>query len=179
MSKFNSGYNGIIDDMETLDGAETEYGTEIPVYDDGYGKLYILRNTLGIQGIVRARSWHDAYSICEDEFMPEADMSWEDIAKECECTPDELMENDIFQDGYGFRPNGPNSTDTFKHGIYSKDINGEMLSGLDRTSMKLFDITVHISCRDSIDNYNPKFPENFLSWRRVTIQQFFTMREGI
>lgn len=35
-------------------------------YDDGYGPLWISRNSIGINGIVRARTWEDAYGICED-----------------------------------------------------------------------------------------------------------------
>lgn len=41
----------------------TSSGTEIPCYDDGFGKLYIHRDSISISGIVRAQSWEDAYSI--------------------------------------------------------------------------------------------------------------------
>lgn len=34
-------------------------------------------------------------------------------------------ENSLFCEAYGFRPNGPNDRDKHKHGIYSKDLNGE------------------------------------------------------
>jgi hypothetical protein len=57
-------------------------GYEIPVYDDGFGPLWISRNSIGINGIVRAKSWEDAYSICEDEFFPEADETIEELVKE-------------------------------------------------------------------------------------------------
>lgn len=55
---------------------------EIPVYDDGFGKLYILRDSLGILGICRAQTWEDAYGICEDKFFPEAHETLEEIVKE-------------------------------------------------------------------------------------------------
>ncbi len=54
----------------------------INVYDDGFGPLWISRNSIGITGIVRAQTWEDAYSICENEFFPEADESMEEIVKE-------------------------------------------------------------------------------------------------
>lgn len=55
---------------------------DIPIYDDGFGKLYIHRDSIGISGIVRAQTWEDAYSICEDEFFPEADETIEEMIKE-------------------------------------------------------------------------------------------------
>lgn len=65
-----------------LNSARFESGTPIPVYDDGSGTLYIHRDSLGISGIVRADSWEDAYSICEDEFFPEASETIEEIRAE-------------------------------------------------------------------------------------------------
>lgn len=54
----------------------------IPVYDDGFGELWISRDSLGINGIVRARTWEDAYGICEDEFFPEATETIDELVKE-------------------------------------------------------------------------------------------------
>ncbi len=54
----------------------------IPVYDDGYGPLWIHRDSMGISGIVRAKSWEDAYEICEDEFFPSCDLSLEELKTE-------------------------------------------------------------------------------------------------
>lgn len=170
----------VITDEQALNGASRN-GYEIPTYDDGYGQLYILRDSLGIRGICRAQSWEDAYGICEDEFFPEADETMEEIVREYgfkrehhkvvrdssvlvagEHTaagerfavypgdypagklspefirwetvetpdPDAWMENELFQESFGFRPNGPNASDTVKHGIYAKDLNGESLDAL-------------------------------------------------
>jgi hypothetical protein len=63
----------LITDEQSLDGATNEYGRAIPVYDDGYGPLFIHRDSSGISGIVRAQTWEDAYGICEDEFFPAGD----------------------------------------------------------------------------------------------------------
>lgn len=161
----------LINDEQTLVSAKSRHGHSIPVYDDGCGALYISRDSMGINGIVRADSWEDAYSICEDEFFPECDQTIEELRKEYNKTrrsvkmvktldgmeredcPDDYktgklagvtfsrwqtietpsedenawMENDLFCEAFGFRPNGPNESDALKHGIYAKDLNGDYL----------------------------------------------------
>jgi hypothetical protein len=72
----------LITDEQTLIGASYNSGHPIRIYDDGFGPLWISRDSMGINGIVRAQSWEDAYGICEDEFFPEAQETIEDIVKE-------------------------------------------------------------------------------------------------
>ena len=73
----------LIQDTQTLVGASMHEGRiKIPVYDDGFGQLYIHRDSMGIGGIVRAQSWEDAYSICEDEFFPAPSETWEEMREE-------------------------------------------------------------------------------------------------
>jgi hypothetical protein len=189
--------NGVISDTDSLVGARyIGSGYEIPVYDDGFGPLWISRNSIGINGIVRAKTWEDAYSICEDEFFPEADETAEELIKEygfkqehvkiihpatrktapvtfanghieafdidhsaerdattadyeltggklldgqfvrweTRETPDPtfetVMDNELFQEAYGFRNNGRNEKDKIGHGIYQKDLNGDSLDRL-------------------------------------------------
>lgn len=43
-------------------------GHPIRYYDDGYGPLWILRDTCGIIGIIRTRNESEAYEIAGDEF---------------------------------------------------------------------------------------------------------------
>lgn len=162
----------VITDNQTFNGAKYQSGYDIQTYDDGYGPLWISRNSLGINGIVRARTFEDAYSICEDEFFPEADETIEEIKKEYGFKrehvkmvndgtqvrqdtaddyvpggfkegisfvewqtretpdPDAWSENELFQEAFGFRPNGPNVRDKLGHGIYAKDLNGDYLDRL-------------------------------------------------
>jgi hypothetical protein len=176
----------ITDDQQLTGARYKSSGTGIATYDDGFGKLYISRNSIGINGIVRAQSWEDAYGICEDEFFPEADETVDELVKEYGFrrehekviktnemsdgetrhpqlgaqekfavypddytdngklpegkfirwetieTPDSdaWPENELFQEAFGFRPNGPNSRDTINHGIYAKDLNGDALDVL-------------------------------------------------
>jgi hypothetical protein len=177
----------MITDSQTLVGAKyAGRNGEIPVYDDGYGPIWVSRNSIGINGIVRARTWEDAYSICEDEFFPEADETIEQIRAEYGFkrehvkivndgtklrdaimddyaigrlkpgitfhewqtretpAPDDWAENELFQEAYGFRPNGANARDTLKHGIYSKDLNGDALDLLTPKLIEALGITLQI-----------------------------------
>lgn len=184
----------LITDDQQLAGAKYGSGYELHVYDDGFGQLWLSRNSIGINGIVRARTFEDAYSICEDEFFPEADETIEQIKKEygfkrehvkavkdsnvltagehtqpgerlavAEDYPDGKLkpefsrwitietpdadgwpDNELFQESYGFRPNGPNAKDTHKHGIYQKDLNGDHLQPLTPELLAELDIVLEI-----------------------------------
>jgi hypothetical protein len=72
----------LITDGMRLVGAKTAGGYDIRTYDDGFGPLWVHRNSLGVDGIVRAQTWEDAYSICEDEIFPEADETMDELVKE-------------------------------------------------------------------------------------------------
>lgn len=180
-----------MNDNQSLKGATGRFGHAIKVYDDGYGPLFIHRDSMGISGIVRARTWEDAYSICEDEFFPEADETIEEIAAEYNKTrrhakivhtptgereakypedyPDGKLapgllfvrfdtietevdpkvetvwpDNALFQEAFGFRPNGPNATDKLKHGLYAKDLNGDHLEPLTDELIKELEITLQV-----------------------------------
>jgi hypothetical protein len=193
--------NELITDEQRFNGAK--YGSSaqysIKTYDDGYGPLWISRNSIGINGIVRANSWEDAYSICEDEFFPEADETIEEIVKEYgfkrehkkvvkdgsvlvatdHCgvgerfavypsdypdgklvpefvrwetvetpDPEAWIDNELFEESFGFRPNGPNKLDTLNHGIYSKDLNGDYLDPLTAELVADLGITLVIESED-------------------------------
>jgi hypothetical protein len=139
---------------------------------------------MGINGIVRARTWEDAYGICEDEFFPDCDLTHEELIKEYGFTRehvrwihplnadgtldqsteravalvdfplkegqfvrwetvdtpcDDYVENECFQEAYGFRPNSGG-----KNPIYSKDINGDYLDRLTPELAKELGITLEI-----------------------------------
>lgn len=77
----------LISDNQSLVSASMHDGRiQIPVYDDGFGPLFIHRDSMGISGIVRAQTWEDAYSICEDEFFPEASETVEELRAEYNFT---------------------------------------------------------------------------------------------
>jgi hypothetical protein len=178
----------LINDEQRLVSACYRSKYAIQTYDDGSGPLWISRNSIGINGIVRAATWEDAYSICEDEFFPEASETIEEIKREYgfkrdhvkvvrdssvtvateHCSagerletpadysdngrlpshmfsrwitietpdPEAWMENELFCEGFGFRPNGPSARDTVNHGIYAKDLNGDSLDPLTAEMME-------------------------------------------
>ena len=191
----------LITDDQRLVSARCKFSEyAIQTYDDGFGPLWISRNSIGINGIVRAKTWEDAYSICEDEFFPEADETIEEIIKEYgfkrehrkvvkdssvtvasehlsagerfEVYPDDYpasnggrllpefvrwvtiqtpdpdawVENELFCEGFGFRNNGPNQRDTHNHGIYSKDLNGDLLDRL--TAEMIADMNIELEITD-------------------------------
>lgn len=139
----------------------TMRGHPLMIYDDGVGPLWVYSESLGPRGIIRAQSWEAAYGIAEDEFMDEASETVEELQKEygfrrehrkvldasgefaCWETvetpdPDAWVDNELFQEAYGFRPNGPRAgkwpngepRDPIGHGIYIKDLNGSTLHKL-------------------------------------------------
>lgn len=175
----------MINDNQSLVSVKTQFGNEIEIYDDGSGPLWILRDSMGIVGIVRADTWENAYSICEDEFFPEADETIEELkeeygfirehikiirtkegvereaqasdypfeksgcsfvkweTRETPCIDENgFMDNELFQEAFGFRPNGPNINDKLKHGIYQKDLNGESLDLLTKELASDLNITI-------------------------------------
>jgi hypothetical protein len=181
--------SSLISDNQSLASATSRFGHSIPVYDDGFGPLFIHRDQMGISGIVRAQTWEDAYSICEDEFFPEASETVDELRKEYNFkrqsvkwikrigqqeeieakaehyplaengfefsrwetretpTDDEngFFDNELFQEAFGFRPNGPNKKDTLNHGIYEKDLNGDYLDLLTPELLAQLEITLEIT----------------------------------
>jgi hypothetical protein len=75
-------HSELINDEQSLVSAQFQHGTPIQTYDDGFGPIFILRDSMGIQGIIRAQSWEDAYEIAEDEMFPDCDLTMEEIVKE-------------------------------------------------------------------------------------------------
>lgn len=63
--------------------------------------------------------------------------------------PDSWSENELFQESHGFRPNGPNTKDKIRHGIYAKDLNGDSLELLTPKLAKELDITITIEEEDT------------------------------
>jgi hypothetical protein len=117
-------------DNQRLVGAKTRFGNVIPTYDDGFGPLWIHRNSMGISGIVRAQTWEDAYSTCEDEFFPAAD---EEAAADRANIDTELIDEEAshlqacWDEAYGYRGNTRRMPDGTLSSIYARDLNGEAL----------------------------------------------------
>ena len=146
----------LINDNQTLVSAKSRFGHPIPIYDDGYGHLYISRDSMGINGIVRAQNWEDAYSICEDEFFPAGD---EDAGEEMQRI-EQMDEGDekehaqaCFDEAFGYRGNTRRMPDGSLSSIYAKDINGDRLDTLTHALLAQLEITLEIESESEPDEY--------------------------
>ena len=133
----------LIHDDQSLRGAWTRHGSPIQAYDDGYGSLWVYRDSMGITGIVRAQTWDDAYEIVLDEFLKPIDQGEVHEAYGFDTPADfhaalEGGESDqvALVEGYHYQPNATGT------GIVATDLNGEALDRLtpalaDRLGMEL------------------------------------------
>ena len=138
----------LINDSQRLVGAKSRFGHKIATYDDGYGPLFIHRDSMGISGIVRAQTWEDAYSICEDEFFPAGDEDANEEAQKIEAMPDGEEKNHeqaCWDEAYGFRGNGRKESDGSVSHIYAKDLNGDSLEMLTPKLLEELEITLEIT----------------------------------
>ena len=138
----------LITDSDALNGAQLEGGYDIPVYDDGYGKLYIHRTSIGISGIVRAQTWEDAYSICEDEFFPAADEEAGEESERIEAMDDGEEKSHAqacWDEAYGYRSNGKAMKDGTISCVYAQDLNGDCLDLLTHDLVTRLEISLDIS----------------------------------
>lgn len=136
----------LITDEQRLVGAKTRFGHAVRIYDDGFGPLWIHRDSMGITGIVRAQTWESAYSICEDEFFPAGD---EDAAREqaeIEASPEHKRDHlqACWDEAFGFRGNGRREKDGSVSYIYAKDLNGDALDPLTAELVAELGITLEI-----------------------------------
>jgi hypothetical protein len=131
----------MIKDDQSLVSAKGRFGHSIPIYDDGYGPLFIHRDSMGISGIARAQTWEDAYSICEDEFFPDADETYDEWVKEY---GENYIEHPCWNESYGFRPNMNKRGSS----IYTKDLNGDRLDRLTPRMLAELEITLEIVNRE-------------------------------
>jgi hypothetical protein len=138
----------LITDSQRLVAAKSRFGRSIPIYDDGFGSLFIHRDSMGISGIVRAQSWEDAYSICEDEFFPAGDDDAAEEQKLIEATPEGDKRDHLqacWDESFGWRNSGsrrmPDGTLSM---IYAKDLNGDSLELLTPELLERLEITLQI-----------------------------------
>lgn len=144
----------MITDEQTIVAATTRFDSPIQVYDDGFGPLWIHRDSMGISGIVRAQTWEDAYSICEDEFFPAAD---EDAAAEwaeMESMPDGEDRDHAeacWDESYGYRSTCRKMPDGTISSIYAKDLNGDSLERLTPKLAADLELTLYLKLWEELD----------------------------
>jgi hypothetical protein len=136
-----------LDSNVRLVSATSRFGRSIPVYDDGFGSLWIHRDSMGISGIVRAQTWETAYEICEDEFFPAADKEAGYEYDRIEAMPEGKERahiEDCWSESYGYRSNARKEPDGTLSSIYAKDLNGDRLEPLTDTLCAELEITLKV-----------------------------------
>lgn len=107
-------------------GARTQHGhTLARFYDDGFGPLWIYRDSGGLMAVVRAMSWETAWEVVEDEILDDADP--EDIAEWQASSDHDSVEP---PEGIYFRPNGGGDQPWAKTPYAQEDLNGSSLDML-------------------------------------------------
>jgi len=137
----------MINDAQMLVSAASRFGHPIRTYDDGFGPLWIHRDSMGISGIVRAQTWEDAYSICEDEFFPAADEDAAADYEEIEALPEGKERDHLeacWEESFGYRGNSRKEEDGSLSSVYWKDLNGDALDRLTPALVAELEITLEI-----------------------------------
>ncbi len=111
-------------DEQALLGA-TVRGHTLRTWDEGFGPLWVYRESLGAVGVVRARTWEEANECVTDEIMHDADFN----------DPDNRPDKDgNLPDGVHFRSSGVPANEGLSSPLAAEDLNG---SSLDRLTPEL------------------------------------------
>ncbi|MBK6942475.1 MAG: hypothetical protein IPH13_20050 [Planctomycetes bacterium] len=101
-------------------------GTPTRLWDDGFGPLWVYRESFGVLGVVRARTYEDAYTCVVDEIMDDA--TWADVeAARGGAAGDAPVE---LPEGFEYRSSGVPSNPALKSAIASFDLNYSSLDSL-------------------------------------------------
>lgn len=117
------------------------WGHKEDSWDDGYGPLWVYRETLGVVGVVRAKTWDDAYSCAEDELMDDADPDDPDTyaaSYDRDADPEDLAE------GVSYRSSGVPSNPRLTSYLYQYDLNGNVLDRLTNELAERLELTIYV-----------------------------------
>lgn len=121
----------------SLVSARFQHGTPIPFWDDGIGPAWIMRDSIGIVGIVIAQTWEDAYSCCVDELMPDGEMPPEEFESD--------HDESCWMEANEWRGSGTPVNPRLKSCIAAKDLNGEALEPLTIDLLRVMKIKLKFS----------------------------------
>jgi hypothetical protein len=117
---------------------------------------------MGITGIVRAQTWHEAYSICEDEFFPAADQEAGEEYERIQAMPEgeeRTHAENCYDEAYGHRSNSRREADGTTSSTYARDLNSDALDTLSRTLADELEIMLEID-----DNEPEPEPDRWHLW---------------
>jgi hypothetical protein len=107
---------------------KTQFGNPVRWWDDGFGPLWVYRETLGVLGVVRAQTWASAWECVVDEIMDGC--TWDELEPEEQAA----FKNGEDVEGVTFRNNGEPCSPWAKGEYAREDING---CSLDRLTVEL------------------------------------------
>lgn len=110
----------MINNNQSLVSASTQGGS-VRIWDDGFGPLWVYRETLGVKGVVRARVYSVALDCVIDEIMDDPDP--EDVKRITE------EKGDLPECVY-WRSSGCPSNDGLYSPLAQDDVNGSSLAEL-------------------------------------------------
>lgn len=111
----------VIADEERLEGATYgRFGEKyaLPVWDEGFGPLWVYFETLGPVGVVRAKTWEEAWECVVDEIMADVDD---------EADPENFDSDGNLAECLHYRGCGTPSNPQLKSMIAAEDPNGSRL----------------------------------------------------
>jgi hypothetical protein len=108
-------------DERSLTAVRTRFDNPVRIWDEGWGPLWVYRETLGVVGVVRARTWEEAHECVVDEIMCDADLDDPDNQ------PDEQGN---LPEGLHWRSNGVPSQEGLSSPLAAEDLNGSLLDAL-------------------------------------------------
>lgn len=129
----------------SLVGAKNRWGSDYPVWDDGFGPLWVYRESLGVRGVVRAQTWEDALDCVYDEILkpiPE-----DEIPDAYDPSGGGNMDEGTLAEGYHYQSNATGT------GIVATDLNGEALDLLTPELMEQLEIRVEVTCDENMDEH--------------------------
>ena len=100
----------------------------LDTWDDGFGPLWVLVESLGPIGVIRAQTWGDAWSAAVDEILPDADPNDPDTYAR---SYDESADPEDLAEGCHYRGSGIPSNPKLRSPIAREDLNGCRLVPLD------------------------------------------------
>jgi len=120
---------GVAETWDTGPGAGRRYSScyYADLWDEGSGKLWAYRESLGLRGVVRAETWETAHECVIDEIAD--DCTPEKIAEFYKENPS-AEENGELPEGCHWRANGVPSNPRLSQPIASTDLNGSVLDPL-------------------------------------------------
>ena len=107
-----------ISDEQSFTAATSRFGRAIRIWDEGFGPLWVYRESLGVVGVVRAATWEDAHECVVDEIMSDADVADEDNQPDADGN---------LPEGLHWRGSGVPSQEGLESPLAAEDLNGSSL----------------------------------------------------